>query len=399
MIQGKLKWVLILTVVFVIHMSNASAAPLADKVASDSFSGLFDCANKVSKTFGAAGGKQTRWELCFTVEPDTVKPNHGLTIQKAFFSTSRDEKPIKILHDARVAELFVPYHDASRRFFDVSVFFERNLPLNNTDCPSSLGKIIGNGKVCREVRDRGIAWKKDEQGRRGKELVLWSVLDAFNYNYIIEWAFHDDGTIVGRVGTTGPRNGVGIPAGEVGHMHTVSWRLDIDLDGAGGDLVNHKIHIEPCEGDPRKACDEATLISTETGVLWNATQFTTLDIRDSSLVNGNGRPTSYELIPIRTGKARHFGGNCTSDPNPDCTEYTQRDFWVTKFNGSEILAKNLPTYLNGESVVDTDVVVWYSGAAHHENNMRDEDQQTVPVKSIGFELSPQNLFDGTPFFP
>ena len=64
-----------------------------------------------------------------------------------------------------------------------------------------------------------------------------------------------------------------------------------------------------------------------------------------------------------------------------------------------MLAKELPTYVDGESVVDADVVVWYTGSAHHENNMRDEDRQTVPVKWIGFELSPQNLFDGTPFFP
>ena len=225
MIQGKRKWALLLTVVFVTCMSNASAAPLQDNKASLStkdtlLSGLSDC---VDETFGE-GDKQTRWELCFTVEDE-----HGLTIQKAFFSTSRDGRPIEVLNDARVSELFVPYHDGSRRFFDVSVFFERNLNLNSTDCPRSLGEIIGNGKVCRQVRDRGIAWKVDEQGRRGTELVLWSVLDAFNYNYIIEWAFHDDGTIVGRVGTTGPKNRG--PDDNIGHMHTVSWRLDIDLDG------------------------------------------------------------------------------------------------------------------------------------------------------------------------
>lgn len=191
MIQGKLKWALLLTVACVTRIVTANAGPLPE------------CINE---TFQEAG-KQTRWDLCFTLEdtrPRTI--NHGLIIQTASFSTHQGTA-IKVLKDARVSELFVAYHDASHRFFDVSVFSEKNLNLTTIDCPASVGVIVGNGKVCKEMRDRGIAWKKDEQGRRGKELVLWSVLDAFNYNYVIEWAFHDDGTIIGRAGTTGPKLG------------------------------------------------------------------------------------------------------------------------------------------------------------------------------------------------
>jgi len=64
-----------------------------------------------------------------------------------------------------------------------------------------------------------------------------------------------------------------------------------------------------------------------------------------------------------------------------------------------LLAKNLPSYVNGQNVASADVVVWYMGSDHHEDNMRDEDRDTVPVLWTGFELIPQNLFDGTPFFP
>jgi len=65
----------------------------------------------------------------------------------------------------------------------------------------------------------------------------------------------------------------------------------------------------------------------------------------------------------------------------------------------KLLAKNLPSYVNGQNVADADVVVWYTGSDHHEDDMRDEDRDTVPVLWTGFELIPQNLFDGTPFFP
>ncbi len=112
MIRGKPKWASLLTVVFVTCMSSASAAPLQDKKALLSAQDplLSGCVNE---TFGEVGN-QTRWDLCYTVEA-----KHGLTIQRAFFRTSRDGRQIEILHDARVSELFVPYHDASRRFFDV----------------------------------------------------------------------------------------------------------------------------------------------------------------------------------------------------------------------------------------------------------------------------------------
>ena len=65
--------------------------------------------------------------------------------------------------------------------------------------------------------------------RRGQELVLWSVLDAGNYNYVIEWSFRDDGSISGRAGSTGPK--LGGPNDKRGHMHNFSWRIDIDLTG------------------------------------------------------------------------------------------------------------------------------------------------------------------------
>ena len=39
--------------------------------------------------------------------------------------------------------------------------------------------------------------------RRGQKLLLWGVLDAANYRYIIEYGFQDDGVITFRVGSTG----------------------------------------------------------------------------------------------------------------------------------------------------------------------------------------------------
>ena len=101
-----------------------------------------------------------------------------------------------------------------------------------------------------------------------------------------------------------------------------------------------------------------------------------------------GIATSYELVPMRSGTARH------SEP------YTKADFWVTRYKPEEILANILPDYISDrQSTVDQDLVIWYTGSEHHETDVRDEDRDTVPMLWTGFELIPHNLFNRTPFYP
>jgi len=330
-------------------------------------------ANGTSAVFSGV----TTWDLCF----DAVS-RYGLIIRLAGFRKSPTAPLMRVLFDARISEIFVPYHAGSPRFFDVSDFNFPLLTLTAADCPRPR-LIIGGGKVCREFRDRGLAWKNDGLVRRGLELVLWAVIDAANYNYVIEWAFRDDGSIAGRAGSTGPK--LGGPDDTSGHIHNFTWRLDVDLNGAGGDSVHLTRHAENFLVNPSTSADAESLIAVEGGRIWSPTTFNTLEIHDSLLQNGRGRPTAYELVPLRTGTARH-------------TElYTRNDFWVTAFSSTELLAKLLPSYVNGQNVGSADIVMWYTSSAHHENGMRDEDRDTVPLLWTGFELVPQNLFDRTPF--
>ena len=136
------------------------------------------CTNNVITTFPTAGPGQTRWDICFE-----AVPANGLVITQALFRRSPGSSRVQVLSDARIAEIFVPYHPGSPRFHDVSDFNFPLLTLKGTDCPASAGgTLIGNSQVCKEVRDRGVAWKDDSLVRRGEELVLWSVVDASNYN-------------------------------------------------------------------------------------------------------------------------------------------------------------------------------------------------------------------------
>jgi len=344
---------------------------------------------------------RSRWHL--TVN---AIDQFGLVITGASFQKSPRDPFIYVLFDGRLGEIFVPYHSGSPRYKDLSDF-PPPFAWKPLTLPEALftppRHIIGHGKICKEMRDY-LAWMtapwqvRNAQGqpdeatriRYGQEVIYYSVLVAGNYDYIMEWTFRDYGAILVRAGSTGPKIGF---APKEGHMHNFTWRLDIDLNGANNNsayLTSHLENLTPPPPAPGStATDNMDLISTEGSRVWRPENFNTLQIFDETLKNGNDRRTSYELVPMRSGTARH------SEP------FTKKDFWVTRYNPAQsFLAGNLPDYVrDGQSTVNQDLVIWYTGSEHHENNSRDEDDITVPVLWTGFQLIPNNLFDHTPFFP
>jgi len=341
----------------------------------------------------------SRWHL--TVN---AMDQFGLVITGASFQKTPTSPFIYVLFDGRMGEIFVPYHSGSPRFPDIKIGFPC-LTLKPADFPAPR-KIIGGGKICKEVRDY-LAWMNGVGHnpplvRYGQEVIYFSVIGAGNYQYIIEWTFRDDGAILVRAGSTGPKiecaSAPCAPGQETaGHMHNFTWRLDIDLNGANGNSAYWTKHKEDLTAPPclynRTGCSTATdrkeLISVEGSKVWDPENFNTLMIQDRTLKNANGRPTTYELVPMRSGTARHTEA------------FTKKDFWVSRFDPAQsFLADDLPVYVqNRQPTVNTDLVIWYTGSEHHETNSRDEDRDTVPVLWTGFELVPNNLFDGTPFYP
>ena len=69
--------------------------------------------------------------------------------------------------------------------------------------PPRIAELIGDNKICKEIRTY-LAWMDDAHVRYGKEVVYFAVLNAGNYNYIMEWTFRDDGTILARAGCSKP---------------------------------------------------------------------------------------------------------------------------------------------------------------------------------------------------
>ncbi len=339
----------------------------------------------VEQRFPTTGTEETRWRVCWQPQRQ-----FGLVITGAWFKKKKGTTYnwMRILWDARVGEMFVPYHGNQNRFYDIQGFNWPWVKLQAADCPTaSGGTLLGPGPdACKIVRQRGLAWKYYNARRIGEELVLWGAIGAANYNYIVEWVFRDDGTVIGRVAATGP-NFPGHPT--VNHMHTATWRLDIDLNGWWNDSVFLSTHTEVPPS--LIATDTAPLITQESGLVWQPTNFHSLLIGDSNVQNNRGTPSQLRLMPLRYGSQRH------------AETFTQSDFWVTRYNWREIYARFLPNFVsNNQPVNGKDIVVWYSGGLHH--SVRDEDR----TKSNGwmalamwaqFQLRPHNLFDNTPLYP
>jgi Cu2+-containing amine oxidase len=211
--------------------------------------------NLVEQSFPIAGPEETRWRICWQMQHQ-----FGLVITGAWFRKTPAAPWVQVFFDARVSEIFVPYHGNENRFFDIKDFNWDWVRLEPSDCPAATGgTLLGPGPdVCKTLQNRGIAWKLDDRRRLGEQVLLWGAIAAANYNYIVQWIFRDDGMVVGRVAATGA-NYPYHP--EVAHLHSPTWRLDIDLNGASGDSSHLFVHTENLPGPT--ATDSGVAINNE----------------------------------------------------------------------------------------------------------------------------------------
>lgn len=343
-------------------------------------------ANEIVQEFPAAGPAETAWRVRWA-----EGAGKGLYITGAWFRRAPTEPWMRVLWDARLADIFVPYHTGFPRYYDLTGFGFGLVDAVSADA-GCCGRLLGSpAKVVWEVRDRGVAWKDDQQVHRGQTLVLWGTIDAANYNYIVHYGFRDDGTIEFRLAATAQN----LPGRRTeAHMHDGLWRIDVDLGGFWNDSAILTRHQETTTAAAASDTQAPFNGGVEGGAVWNDLEFTELSVVDTALTNGRGHIIGYDLLPLRRGTARHQEA------------FSHNDFWVTRYRGTELNYAAVPgTYVSGESVTNTDIVLWHITPIHH--RPRDEDGGIVAgfwegvalTMWGGFDLRPRNLFDGTPLHP
>lgn len=385
------------------------------------------CSTTMPSTCVETSNTETAWRTCISNQG-----RRGLVLGPTDLRRTATGEWMRILREASVAEIFVPYHQLSfLRLYDhetTSLASIREVDKADAGPMGSLLVLSGQSipQVVAETADRGIVWLCKENrsiSRRGRELVLWGVQDAANYDFIIEYRLRDDGSIGFRLGATGYNNPYYPPTSTTdAHMHDVLWRIDVDVNGPGGDSALQFRHVETA-ADPLGTHDveEPFNGGLEGAVPWDALAFHTIGVEDTATTNAHGHRIGYALRVSSNGVARHYGEQAGAARKE---RFTQKDFAVTTFKQAErdahydnahtqylqpdqyLLGEGLPGFgiSDNESITNTNVVLWHRSSAHHDPH--DEDHAPGDPPSLmtgitnvhwqGVDLEPHNLFDFNP---
>ncbi|AAY81468.1 primary-amine oxidase [Sulfolobus acidocaldarius] len=378
-------------------------------------------------------------------------PREGLVIYDVRYNYKGRER--QIIYRASVVDLMVPYGDPSPFHYRKMVLDAGDYGLGNfivplkhgngelydCDClgegiyhfdvvrASSDGKPVKVKKaICVHEEDFNVIWRHtdlrsgDSEVRRNRRLVVsfWATLA--NYDYGFFWHFYQDGSIELMVKLTGIINDDAAPKGQKRkygtlvtpevygpiHIHWFNIRLDLDIDGQINRV--YEVNLKPESIGPENPLGNAfyaeeTLLKNElearrhvnpqSGRYWKI-----VNLKKSNYL---GEPVAYRFIPREN----------VACPLPDESfvrkrgGYINYHLWVTPYDPNERYAtgdypyerigEGLPKYVEkNRSIVDKDIVLWYTLGVEHV--VRVEDWPVMPVEMAGFMLRPDGFFDENP---
>ncbi len=372
-------------------------------------------------------------------------PREGLVIYTVGYEDKGRVRPI--LYRASLAEMVVPYGDprASRyrmNAFDVGEYgigtMANSLELG-CDCLGTIRYFDANftnsrgdlwnmkNAICLHEEDNGILWKHTDwrsghvEVRRSRRLVLSFIATVANYEYAYYWYFYQDGTIQFEVKMTGIINTGAVPAGVTPkygqlvapqlngpvHQHFFSLRMDMSVDGQANSI--YEVHAEAEPQGPENPYDnafynKATLLTKESEAQQVIDPITARHwkIVNNSELNAVGEPVAYKLVPSDSVLPLAY-------PEASWRKravFASKHLWVTPYSPDERHpAGNYPNQNPGgdglpkwtqadRSLVDTNLVLWYTLGVHH--MPRPEDWPVMPVSAHGFALKPVGFFDRNP---
>ncbi|MEH1944926.1 MAG: primary-amine oxidase [Nostoc sp.] len=377
-----------------------------------------------------------------------IHPRNGLVLYQVTHNDGENVRPV--LYRASLSEMIVPYGDPEptwsfRNAFDVGEYnfglFANTMELGK-EIPENgllLNAVFANeqgepykmpGVIGIYERDNGMLWKHYEYNtqrndvRRSRELVMTMTVTIDNYDYSINWIFHQDGTlevqneltgIVLAQGTAAQKQSEDDSYGQliaknifgVNHQHFFNYRLDLDVDGQANSVMEMNVKALPM--DEKNPLGNAIAI-TETPLTKETAAVRDLDMKSSrewmivsaDKKNPLGAAPGYMLMP---------GGNSIFFPVEGSNirqkaEFATHHVWVTKYKSAELYAggdypnqtqpgQGLPKYIaDDESLMGEDIVLWYTMGVTH--IPRSEDWPVMPVHRVGFKLVPRGFFSRNP---
>jgi primary-amine oxidase len=384
-----------------------------------------------------------------------MHPREGLVLHTVGYDDAGKTRPI--LYRASLSEMVVPYGDPDenwrwRAAFDVGEYSIGRLasPLEpNTDAPENALLIDAafaddEGKpytleraVAIYERDGGLLWKHFDtvsgknESRRARELVMSFVATIGNYDYAVNYIFKQDGSLEVDLALTGIMLAKGVKekradahnssthsADATGHLvaeyivaphhqHFFNFRLDFDVDGTNNSVTEMNTSAMPAGANNpylngfvmretifKNERDAQRKMDMQAARVWA--------VNNPSAKNSLGHNTSYILVP---------GANSLPYIAPESSVRKRAGFidnhlWATRYNPLEMNAagvypnqsrggEGLPQFVaNGETIENTDVVVWYTLGVTH--IPRPEEWAVMPVTHVGFKMIPGGFFSRNP---
>jgi primary-amine oxidase len=319
-------------------------------------------------------------------------------------------------------------------FFSGTFFHENGTPYVRPQLACLFERVTGD-PVWRH-------WDEDNyavSGRPTRELVFRTVATVGNYDYLFDWRFEQDASITVGVGATGvlevkavadktadgPQSASMVgkdPKGEkvefgqliapgisaVDHDHFFSYRLDLDVDGVNNSMMVDKLvpyelpktamgrhWIWAMKPEMLKTEGDAKLdVSVQHPAMW---MFTNENVKNSL-----GQTTSFAIMPGETG--------ISLLPETEWPQkragFSAHNLWVTPYDQNERYASG--TYVMGStgedsltswvkknrSIMNTDIVAWYTMGFHHVP--RPEDWPQMPIMWHTFSLAPFQFLPKNP---
>jgi primary-amine oxidase len=352
-----------------------------------------------------------------------------------------------VLHRASICEMAVPYGDPDplqgwKCAFDAGEWGLGRMVASLEPGCDCLGEIryldavfateqgqpyVVPNAVCIHEEDYGILFKHvdlhsgSSEVRRSRRLVVSSIATVGNYDYGFFWYFYLDGSIQLEVKLTGILQTKAIVPGDPVthgtliapqlvapvHQHLFNARLHFALDGGPCSLLE----VETLADPQSPSNTYLSAFSTHVRVLESELEARrTVDpsrnrywkVVSSVSKNRLGQPVGYKLVP---------GSHPTLLPKGPSSiarraGFARYNLWATPYDPQERRAAgDYPNQSPGEdglerwtkanrSLVDSDLVLWYSFGVTHVP--RPEDWPVMPVEYVGFLLAPLGFFDRNP---
>lgn len=374
-----------------------------------------------------------------------LDPREGLVLHRVRWVDGGKER--SVLYRASLSEMVVPYGDgdpnwAWRSAFDVGEYGIGRLasPISRgVDAPENavfvdfpVATDAGGVQTLRDAvavfeKDAGLLWKHYDidrdynESRRGRQLVVMFIATVGNYDYALNWIFHQDGTLEFRADLTGimltkgvSGHGSGAHAHAVApnlvaphHQHFFNFRLDLDVDGLSNSIYESNSRaVESAKQNPlgNAFLMSSTKLASERAAQrdLNLASQRKWKVVNPAVKNALGESTGYLLVP---------GENSlpyvrTTAPVRKRAAFLNHHFWVTRYREGEMHASGYyPNQSRGgagleewtagnESVDGADVVVWYTTGVTH--IPRPEEWPIMNVHPTGFKLMPAGFFVRNP---